>query len=192
MSDKADKNAHPFIRYLSARQRVETYFGVVLVVGIVSGLIWNRSVELPTYQVADDFRATIEESQLTHLMATDVMYCLIGVIAGLILGILAWALFYNRPITAMIVALIGSAVGGILTRVVAQFIGPKDFNTRISAAEPGSTVRADFAGHTWVPLALWVGVAMVPILVGVLFIRGRLAAKVGALRAAKTSEEVSS
>ncbi|MDR0849145.1 MAG: hypothetical protein LBN10_08955 [Propionibacteriaceae bacterium] len=161
-----DKGPRPLSLYLSLRQRAETYIAVVAVIGLVCGIAWNRSVELPTYYVGDDFSATIEESQIAQLMAVDVMYCLIGVIAGFCLGALAWALFRTRGWLGTAMAAIGAAVAGVLTRVVAQFIGPKDFDTRIVAAEPGAFVRADFAGHTWVPLCLWVGAAMVPILIG--------------------------
>ncbi len=163
-----------------ARGRLKRYrpwflvdLGLVAVIGVVGGIVWNRLVVLPSYTIDDDFRATIPESGLRRIAAIDVHFTLIGLVAGLIIGTVAWFLFRRTGWLVTLFAAVGAGLAGLITRMVGQSIGPGDFAQRIATATKGDLVRIDFAAHSWVPLAVWIGAAMVPVVVGSLIWRNQ-------------------
>ena len=144
------------------------YACAVAVVAIVGGLVWNRLVDLPAYIVGDDFQARMSEISLSRIVAADVYFGVVGLVGGLMLGVTAWLLFRRLGWTVSLIAAGGAALAGLLARWVGQFIGPRNFEERIAAATRGDAVTVNFGGHTWVPLAVWAGAAVVPILFGAL------------------------
>ncbi|MCL2735517.1 MAG: hypothetical protein FWD75_02665 [Propionibacteriaceae bacterium] len=142
------------------------YLTTVAVVSVVAGIVWNRMVDLPSYVISDDFRARITESGLSQIVATDVVYTMIGAVAGAILGVTAWLLFRELGWPVTVIATVGALVAGVLTRIVGEFMGPRHFEDRIAAATMTDLVKVDFTAHTWVPLAVWVGVAALAVLIG--------------------------
>ena len=147
------------------------YCGTVAVVAVLSGIIWNRMVVLPSYVIDEGFRASLPESGMAQLVATDVYFSLVGVVAGLILGITTWILFHRLEWISTLIAAGGGLLAGLIARQVGEFIGPRNFEERIAQATKGDLVRIDFDATTWVPLALWVGMAVLPILFASLFRR---------------------
>lgn len=146
------------------RPWVVVYVGTIAVVAVVAGIIWNRIVDLPAYMVSDDFRAMLPESGLSQIVATDVCYALIGIVAGLIIGLTATVLFYRLGWVVSLIAAAGAGLAGVITRSVGVFLGPRDFATRIAQASRGDEVTIDFTAHTWVPLAIWIAASVIPVL----------------------------
>ncbi|MDR0783117.1 MAG: hypothetical protein LBE83_05080 [Propionibacteriaceae bacterium] len=142
------------------------YAGIVALVGVIAGIIWNRTVQLPSYVIGDDYWARISEGGLAQIVGVDVAMSLIGLIAGPIIGLIAWVLFRQTGWPVTIIASLGAGLAAVIARGFGEFIGPRDFPERIATATKGDLVKIDFAAHTWVPLALWVAMAMVPILIG--------------------------
>jgi len=138
----------------------------VAVVAVVAGIIWNRVVPLPGYTVGSDFRARMAESGLKHIAATDVYFSLIAAVGGLILGVVAWVLFRRLGWPVTLIAAGGAALAGVIARLLGEFIGPRNFEARMAVATGGDTVTVNFEGHTWAPLAVWVGMAVIPVLIG--------------------------
>jgi len=154
------------------RPWVATFVVAVAVVGVISGIVWNRVVDLPSYVIAEDFRAVISEADRAQMIAADVWFAGIGVVAGLIIGITALVLFARIGWSCTLIATGAGVVAGLIARWVGEFLGPRDFTTRIAQASRGDLVRVDFSAHTWVTLAVWVGVSVLPVLVGSLVRRG--------------------
>jgi hypothetical protein len=140
----------------------------VAVVAVVCGIAWNRLVSLPSYVIGEDFRARMPEASLGKIAATDVYFALIGCVGGLAVGVIAWVVFRRLGWFVTLIAALGALLGGAIMRTVGEFIGPRNFETRIAGATLGDEVRIDFQAHTWVPLAVWVAMAVVPILIGTL------------------------
>ena len=157
------------------------YIATVAVVAVLSGFIWNMIVEVPSYRLDDDFRASIPESELAQMAASDVYFTLVGAVAGLVLGMTAWILFHRLEWLVTIISALGAVTAGIIARHVGEFIGPRRFEERIAQADPGELVRVDFTAHTWVPLAVWVGMAVLPVLFGSLFRREKWVSHVPAV-----------
>jgi hypothetical protein len=143
----------------------------VAVVAVVSGFVWNVVVTVPSYLLDDTFRASIPESELAQMAASDVYFTFVGAVAGLVLGATAWILFRHLEWVVTIIAILGAIIAWYITSLVGEFIGPRRFEERIAQADPGELVRMDFTAHTWVPLVVWIGMAVVPVLVGSLFRR---------------------
>jgi len=158
-------------RWRRSRAWFFVYVCTVAVVAVVAGIVWNRLVVLPTYQIGEDFRARIPESGLTQIVGTDVYFTLIGLIGGLVLGVMAWILFHDIGWPVTLLAGGGGLVSGFAARYVGQFIGPRDFDERIASATIGDLVRVDFTANSWVPMAVWVGMAVLPVLIGSLVSR---------------------
>ncbi|MDR2975591.1 MAG: hypothetical protein LBV00_12955 [Propionibacteriaceae bacterium] len=148
------------------RSLLLVYVGIVLVIGVFAGIGWNRLVKLPSYTIGNDFRATIPESGLARIAATDVWYSLIGAAAGAIIGMVAWFLFRRLGWLVTVAAAVGALVAGFAARAAGEFIGPRGFDQRVALATRGDAVPIDFALHSWVPLAVWVALAMAPVAIG--------------------------
>ena len=144
------------------------YACAVAVVAVVAGLVWNALVDLPAYIVGEDFQARMSETSLSRIVAADVFFCLVGVVGGLVLGVTAWLLFRRLGWPVTLIGAGGAGLAGYLARWVGQIIGPRNFEERIAAATRGDAVTVNFGSHTWVPLAVWAGMAVVPIIFGAL------------------------
>ena len=153
-------------RRLRLRLWAFVYAGIVAVVAVVAGIVWNRIVHLPSYVIGPDFRANLSESALSQMAAIDAWFALIGLVGGLIVGVTAWVLFRRVGWPVTLIAGLGAGLGAVVARLIGQFIGPRNFEQRIALATRGDSVLIDFTAHTWVPLATWVGLAMVPVLIG--------------------------
>jgi len=160
-------------RWRRSRAWFFVYACTVAVVAVVAGIVWNRLVVLPAYQIGDDFRARIPESGLSQIVGTDVYFTFIGIVGGLVLGVTAWILFHDLGWPVTLIASLGALAAGIIARYVGQFIGPRDFDERIASATIGDFVRVDFTATSWVPMAVWVGVSVLPVLIGSLVIRDK-------------------
>lgn len=169
----ARRGAAPRPRRRRLRQWLLVYLGVVVVVGLLSGILWNELVTLPSYEVSDGFRASLQQTGWAEFAATDVVLTIIGLIAGAILGGCAWLFFRANGAWATLIAGLGGLLAGGICLAVGQFIGPRGFDDRIANADPGDLVRIDFGLHTWQPLVVWVGGAMIVLLIGTLIRRER-------------------
>ncbi|MDO4411950.1 hypothetical protein [Cutibacterium sp.] len=162
--------------------------GVVL--GGLAAPIWHATVTLPTYKVGSDGAASITETGLTQVFATDAMYSLIGVIVGFIIGCLSWVLMRRRGVWGVVVAGVSSCLSALVCWWVGVLIGPDSFAERIASAKEGEVVPVDFALHTWVSVLVWLLATMIPILIGSLVMAWRRSPRAGRSEpAAKASLE---
>lgn len=141
------------------------YLAVALVAGGLSGLVWARLTRLPSYSVGSHGAATISEGGLATVFSADAVYCIVGAVLGLGLGVLAWAWFSRRGAWVVALAAAGPLLAALTCWWVGLLVGPSSFATRIAAAKAGDTVQIDLALHTWTPLLIWVLAAMLPVLV---------------------------
>ena len=160
--------------------------GIVLV-GLAAPL-WHSMVTLPTYTVGSDGAASTTEKGLTQVFSTDAMYCLIGLVVGLIIGCLSWVLMRRRGAWGVLAAGISACLSALACWWVGVLIGPDSFAERIASAKSGEVVPVDFALHTWVAVLVWLLVAMVPMLIASLVTGRRGASRTGR---AKASTEAS-
>ena len=165
---------------------------LVMAIGIVLGglaaPLWHSMVTLPTYTVGSDGAASTTEKGLIQVFSTDAMYCLIGLVVGLIIGCLSWVLMRRRGAWGVLAAGISACLSALACWWVGVLIGPDSFAERIASAKSGEVVPVDFALHTWVAVLVWLLVAMVPMLIASLVTGRRGASPTGR---AKASTEAS-
>ncbi len=139
-------------------------FGVAVVVGALSAVLWAWLVRLPSYTVSADYSATMTERGQTELFAADAWFVTIGLVAGLAVGWLAWARFKQLgwPV-ALLAAAAGLAAGGVCVGI-GQLLGPGAFDVRLATAKPGDKVPISLTLHAPSALAAWALAGVAPTL----------------------------
>ncbi|MDR0435840.1 MAG: hypothetical protein LBH11_03620 [Propionibacteriaceae bacterium] len=157
---------------LEVRTRVLLLSGVCLASAALGGLVWHSATVVQAYTIGADGGAVITERGLSQLFAIDVWYAFTGLIIGILLGALTWALFHEIGWwVAPLAAVVGLVAAVVCWRVGVAF-GPSDFATRVVAAQPGDKVPVDFKLHTLVALLTWPFGALVPVALYAAFERG--------------------
>ena len=155
-------------------QRVLSWLGILaglsVVVGALCALLWARLVHLPAYVVGADHFAVMSEEGHTEVFASDAWFVVIGLVAGLVLGALAWSWFASLGWPVGPIATASGVVAGLLCWGVGQLLGPGAFDARVAQAAPGDEVRIAFELHTPAALAAWGAAAALPVLLAALFL----------------------
>ncbi|MGO4955872.1 hypothetical protein ACTQ49_01130 [Luteococcus sp. Sow4_B9] len=132
--------------------------------GALAGVAWNLVVDLPEYQVDGQGRATTSERGLTQVFASDAIFCLIGVVLGVVIGVWAWKWFRRTGWPVVVIAILASLSSAFLCWWVGLLLGPRDFATRIAEAKAGQSVPVDFDLHAHVAVLVWPFSAVIPLL----------------------------
>ncbi|RCK71117.1 hypothetical protein DT076_01210 [Desertihabitans brevis] len=148
----------------SLLNRVTLFVAACLLVGALSGLVWWAVVDLPGYVIAADGRAATTERGLAQHFGSDAWFVLIGAVAGLLLGLVAWWRLVRIGWPVIPLALVGATVAALLCWMVGHALGPGDFAARLSAAQPGETVPIQLTLGAPVSLVVWPFFATIPIL----------------------------
>ncbi|MDR1386183.1 MAG: hypothetical protein LBJ44_01060 [Propionibacteriaceae bacterium] len=142
------------------------YLLICLIAGTVAGAIWYGLVDLPAYELGADLYARLSERGRAQVFAADVWLAGLGLVAGPLLGWLAWRWFGRLGWLSAVIAALAGLIAAAVTSAVGHVLGPGDFATRLSNAQPGDQVVIEFASHTPVYLAVWVALATLPVLLG--------------------------
>lgn len=137
---------------------------VCVITGALMGLFWHTVVTLPAYTITDDRAAIIREYGLTQFFSTDAWFSVIGLVAGLGIGMLVWYLFKGIGWPVAIIAVGAALLAAAICWGVGSLMGPSDFATRVSTANPGERVPVDFELRTWVSVVVWPFAAITPVL----------------------------
>lgn len=140
------------------------HLGLSGLVGVLAGVLWWRLVDLPAYLVGEDGRASTTERGLTAYFATDAWFCLIGLVVGIGLGILAWRWLSAAGWPMVPVAVVGSIFAALVCWYVGWSLGPGPLDPRLARAGVGEYVPIELTVHTWVDVVVWVFAASIPLL----------------------------
>lgn len=132
-----------------------------VVVGAVAGWTWRSLVTLPEYVVQSDGRAVISQADLSRLAAVDVVFALIGLPVGVLLGAAAWWLLNRAGWSVALVAVGAALIAALTCWGTGIVLGPADFDTRLADAAAGDHVPVAFELQAWSALALWAFAAVV-------------------------------
>ena len=126
-------------------------------VGLLTAGLWATATPLPGYTINADGGATTDERGLAEFVVADVVFCAIGLLSGIGLGIVTWRGFGRRVgWPAVPIAAVSSLLAAVLCWQVGPLLGPHDFNARLAAAAVGDTVVIDLRLRALVALAVWV------------------------------------
>lgn len=140
------------------------HLGLSALLGVLSGVLWWRVVDLPVYLVGEDGRASTSERGLTEYFASDAWFCVIGVVVGVGLGLLAWRWLSAVGWPMVPVAVLGTVVAALLCWYVGWSLGPGPFDPRLAQAEVGAEVPIELTLRTWVSVVVWVFATSIPLL----------------------------
>jgi hypothetical protein len=144
------------------------------VVGVLAGVAWYWAVDLPSYRLGNDFYALIDEWGESQIFGADVWLAAIGVLAGGLLGFLAWFLFRRFSWLSAVLAALGALGAGLAAELTGRWLGPSGFDERLAEAQPGvdTVIPVDLASHTPVYLAVWVASATLLVLIAAIVAPG--------------------
>ncbi|MDR1077318.1 MAG: hypothetical protein LBL55_01360, partial [Propionibacteriaceae bacterium] len=108
----------------------------------------------------------LSERGRAQIFAADAWLAGLGLVVGPILGWLAWRWFGRLGWPATVIAAGAGLIASLVTNQVGRILGPGDFATRLSNAQPGDQVVIEFASHSLVYLAVWIALAVLPVLLG--------------------------
>lgn len=140
------------------------HLGLSGLLGVLAGVLWWRVVDLPVYVVGEDGRASTTERGLTEIFATDAWFCLIGVVVGVGLGLVAWRWLSAAGWPMVPVAVVGSVGSALLCWYVGWSLGPGPLDPRLAEATAGDSVPVELTVHTWVAVVVWVFATSIPLL----------------------------
>lgn len=136
------------------------------VLGVLGAVFWVLVVDLPGYVVQADGHAVTSERDLTSVFNSDAWFAAIGVVLGLGLGFIAWRWFRHLGWPMVALATAGALTAGVVCWLLGVLLGPGSFQDRLAQAAPGDFVPISLELRSPVVLALWVMMAVLPVLIG--------------------------
>lgn len=155
----------------SPAQAMAIFLVSCALLGALLAPVWHVLAPSPTYVVGADGSATIKERALTEFFATDAWYTVLGLVAGIVVGLVAWLVFRDLGWPVIMLAIVGASVAGLACWLLGTVIGPMNFAARVAAAQPGEHVPIDFALRSTTALIVWPFAALAPVLFGAAFAR---------------------
>lgn len=137
-------------------KRLAQLAGLAVLIGAVGALVWANVTYLPSYVVQADGRATISDADMAMLFSANFWFVMIGLVAGLAVGIAAWIRLRVIGWPVALVAAGMALVAAVVCWQVGQLIGPGPFAQRLAEAGPGETVPVALGLTTPSALAAWV------------------------------------
>jgi hypothetical protein len=146
--------------------RVAAFTALGLGFGALAGVGWETVVELPAYQVNPDGAAAINERGLTEFVAGDAWFCVIGLVVGITLGVVAWRALRDLGWPLALLVGVVAVLAGLVCWFVGHRLGPMDFVARLAAAQPGDLVPIELTLRARASLLTWPFFAVIPVLLG--------------------------
>lgn len=152
-----------------AWRRVVLYLAAAVLVGVVAGALWQGFTGLPGYTVADNGSASMTERDLTGFFSADFWFTMIGLVAGIGLGVWGWWWFAARGWVLVPLTVLAAVVAALLCWWVGETLGPSNFDERLSQAAPGQVVSIDMDLRSHSALAAWPLGAVLPVMIASAF-----------------------
>jgi hypothetical protein len=146
--------------------RITGFAALALGVGAAAGVIWWAVVDLTTYRVNSEGGAATSERGLSEFISGDAWFAVIGVVAGLGLGLLGWRLFRRLGWPVVLVVVLSAVAAELICWLVGYRLGPGAFEPRLAAADSGDLVPIALTLRAKASLLTWPFFAVIPILLG--------------------------
>lgn len=140
------------------------YLLLAVLIGVGAGILWDKVVRLPGYRIGANGTASTTERGLTEFFGGDAWFCLIGFLAAIGLGIVAWKWFGRLGWPVVFVAVLGAVSAALICWWVGYQLGPGPFDPRLAAAKPGDFVPIALNLRSPVALLVWAFGAIIPVL----------------------------
>lgn len=133
-------------------------------IGLLGGLIWSAVAPRAAYVVVSPGQADVVNPETTAFISSDVSYCLIAVVGGLIIGTVSYQLAIRKygPVP-MVALLAGSVIAGLAARWVGQDLGLAKFNSGLLRSHDGTILHAPPVLGVNASTILWPAVVFWPL-----------------------------
>ncbi len=135
-----------------------------IAVGAAIGVVWEGVAPLPAYTVGTNGVASTNERGLADMFGSDAWFCLLGFLACVGLGLVAWRWFHPLGWPTVPVAITGALAAALVCWWVGYHLGPSSFVERLSSAKAGATVPVQLTLKTKASLVIWAFGVVIPIL----------------------------
>jgi hypothetical protein len=146
--------------------RIVCFAALALGVGAAAGVVWWTVVDLTTYRVNSEGGAATSERGLSEFISGDAWFTLIGLVAGLTLGLLGWRIFRRVGWSVVPIVVLSTVAAELICWMVGYRLGPGSFEPRLAAADPGDVVPIALTLRAKASLLSWPFFAVIPILLG--------------------------
>ena len=150
----------------AGRAAVACFLALALGLGALAGVVWEAVVDLPAYTVGGDGGASTSERGLTAVFGSDALFCLLGAVVGLLLGVVAWRRLRALGWPLVLLVVVAAVAAALVAWWVGTALGPGAFNPRLAAARPGDVVPVALELRAPASLLVWPFLAVVPVLLG--------------------------
>lgn len=123
--------------------RIVVFIAGCAVFGAVAGLIWSSVTPLASYTIQPNLLASISERGQAQLIAADATFTLTTAIAGVLVGVGGWLMFYRRGWWVVGATLAGAMAVTLMAWRFGLSIGVQDFTERVATAGAGDVVQID-------------------------------------------------
>jgi len=134
-----------------------------LAAGLAGGQIWVELAPRASYVIVSHGSADVINPETSAFIAGDAVYCMIGVVGGLIIGLAGYLLAVRRygpfPMAAIVA---GSAAAGLAARWTGERSGLTAFNHTLLTSPIGTHVAAPLALAGDTAAAFWPTKASLP------------------------------
>lgn len=126
-----------------------------LVAGVIAGFSWDALVPLTIYEVTAEGGSFTTERGNAAFIASDAWFVIIGIVLGALCGFISWRWFAGLGWPIVPLAIVGSAVMGLVCWGVGSRLGPGPFDARLVDAVAGQTLMIELAIRTPAALLPW-------------------------------------
>lgn len=128
--------------------------GVLLLLGVLGGVLWEQLVDLPN-AVLSDGKVVIAPPDLSHEVGIDGWYALIALGGGLLAGAGLTAWRRTDPLLTVAAVALGAVLAGWVMRFVGRILGPGDPVEVLKGGRPGATATVRLVLHAPGVVWLW-------------------------------------
>jgi hypothetical protein len=146
--------------------RIACFTALALGLGAAAGVVWWAVVDLTTYRVNSEGGAATSERGLSEFISADAWFTVIGLVAGIALGVLGWRFFRRVGWSAVPIIVVSAVAAELSCWLVGYRLGPGAFEPRLAAAAPGDLVPIALTLRAKASLLTWPFFAVIPILLG--------------------------
>lgn len=137
----------------------------IVVIGVLSGVFWERVVVLPNFVLNEHLQAVpVLERELVTWFSSDSWFSLLGIVLGLGIGIWSWLWFKRTGWVVTLLATGGALAAALVCWQVGLWMAPESFEVRLARAGPGDVLPISFELRAWSAIFLWPLAAIIPVM----------------------------
>lgn len=146
------------------RWRVTIFLLSCVGAGVLAGVVWALTAYRPSYVVAPDLGASLNERALARIFDSDAQFSILLALVGLGVGVACWLLFHRAGWWVCVLAVVGGGLAALLAWQVGLLVTPDDFDDVLASAVSGEFVPVNLQLHARAALLVAPFTAITPVM----------------------------